>query len=118
MAQLPVTLGYVTTLLIALLIPYFRWRTPPTAAADRWIIGAILGGAALLTAARYGAFQILSLILLLPLLRLGVRAVLGGIAAILLFAPVIWWGPDASTTAFSAALFLLLGWGTVYLART
>ena len=116
-AQLPVTLGYVTIVLIALLTPYLTWGKARAAAADRWMIGSILGGAALLTAARYGAFQILSLVLLLPLLRLGVRAVLGGIAAILLFAPVIWWGHDASTTAFSAALFLLLGLGTVYIAR-
>jgi len=114
MAQLLPSLVYSAILLMALLIPYVTWERSG-AWSERWIIGALVGCALLLTAARHGAFTILSLILLLPLLNLGVSALLGGIAAVLLFAPVTWWAPNLQLGPAAAVLFVLLGGGAAYL---
>ena len=115
-AQFLATLVYAAILLVALLIPYACWNRSG-AASDRWIIGALVGGALVLTAARHGAFTILGLVLLLPLLNLGLRALVGGIAALLLFAPVTWWAPNLRLGPAAAVLFVLLGVAAGYLPR-
>src|SRR5579864_8417501 len=116
MAQLLPSLVYAAILLIALLIPYATWERSG-ADSERWMMGALVGSALLLTAARHGAFTIFSLILLLPLLSLGVSALLGGIAALLLFAPVTWWAPNLQLGVAAAISFALLGAGAAYLPR-
>lgn len=115
-AQLLPILVYAVILLIALLAPFAIWRrnAPPS---DRWIAGAIAGGAIVLTAARHGAITIVSLFLLLPLLGLGIRALLGGVAAVLLFAPVTWWAPDVHMSPAETGLFIVFGLGAGYLPR-
>ena len=115
-AQLLPTLAYAAILLVALLLPYLTWQKQ-RAASDRWMMGAIVGCAIVLTAARHGAFTLLSLVLLLPLLNLGLRALLGGIAAVLLFAPATWWRPDPQLGWAAAILFVLFGAGAGYLPR-
>lgn len=115
-AQLLPALVYIAILLVALLIPYATWDKSQ-APTDRWIMGTIVGCALLLTEARHGAFTILSLILLLPLMNLGLRALLGGIAAVLLFAPVTWWAPNLQLGPVAAILFALLGAVAAYLPR-
>lgn len=115
-AQLLPILVYAAIVLVALLIPFATWKRPGSA-SDRSIIGLLVGCALLLTAARHGAFTILGLVLLLPLLSLGLRALLGGIAALLLFAPVTWWAPNLQLGPAAAALFVLLGAGAGYLPR-
>lgn len=115
-AQLLPNLVYAAILLIALLVPYATWDKPQ-AASDRWIMGALVGCALLLTAARHGAFIGISLILLLPLLGLGLQALLGGIAAVLVFAPVTWWAPNLQLGPAAAGLFILLGAAAGYLPR-
>jgi hypothetical protein len=113
-SQLLPNLVYAAILVIALVMPYAtRGKTP--AASDRWIIAALVGSGILLTAARHGAFSILSLILLLPLLGLGQNALLGGIAAVLLFAPVTWWSPNLHLSTAATCLFILIGAGAAYL---
>ncbi|HEX3677775.1 MAG TPA: hypothetical protein VHU79_10355, partial [Sphingomicrobium sp.] len=114
-AQLLPNLVYVAILLIALLMPYATWDKP--GATDRWLVGTLLGSALLLTAARHGAFIAISLILLLPLLGLGLSALLGGIAAVLLFAPVTWWAPNLQPGPLAAGLFILLATASGYLPR-
>ena len=109
-------LVYVAIVLIALLTPYLSWGRSGTA-ADRAIVGAITGVAMLLGAARLGSFPALSLILLLPLLGLGASALLGGVAALFLFAPVIWWTDKVHMGPAAAALFVLLALGAAYLPR-
>ena len=115
-AQSLPNLVYVAILLVALLTPYAIWDKSE-AATDRWIMGTVVGSALMLTAARHGAFTVLSLILLLPLLGLGLRALLGGIAAVLLFAPVTWWAPNLQLGPAAAGLFMLLGGAAGYLPR-
>lgn len=116
MAQLLPALVYGAILLITILIPYVSWARSASS-TDGWIMGALLGCAVWLTAERHGAFAILSLVLLLPLLGLGLRALLGGIAALLLFAPVTWWSPNLHLSPAASALFILLGAGAAYLPR-
>ncbi len=77
----------------------------------------LVGGALVLTAARHGAFPLLSLVLLLPLLGSGLRALVGGMAAVLLFATVTWWAPDPHLGLVASGLFILLGIGAGYLPR-
>ncbi|HEV8406638.1 MAG TPA: hypothetical protein VGQ34_01790, partial [Sphingomicrobium sp.] len=98
------------------LVPYATWKSSG-ATSDRWIMSALLGCALLLTAARHGAFTILSLILLLPLLNLGVRALLGGIAAVLLFAPVTWWAPNLQLGPAATVSFVVIGAAAAFLPR-
>lgn len=114
--QLPATLGYLAVLVVALLTPYANWGRA-SAGVGRWAGAAILACAVLLTAARHGAFQALSILLLLPLLGSGLAALLGGIAALLLFAPVIWWAPAAYLGPAAAVLFVLLALGACHLPR-
>jgi hypothetical protein len=101
-------LVYAAILLVSLLIPYGTWGKPK-APTDRWMMVIISGSAIVLTAARQGAFPLLSVVLLLPLLGLGLRALLGGMAAVLLFAPVIWWAPNWQPGPVAAGLFILFG---------
>lgn len=114
--QLLPTLVYAAILLVALLIPFATWKRSESP-SDRWIIGTLVACALLLSAARHGAFTILGLVLLLPLLNLGLRALLGGIAALLLFAPVTWWVPHLQLGPAATVLFLLLGAVAGYLPR-
>jgi hypothetical protein len=115
-AQLLPALVYGAILLVALLIPYASWNRS-WGASDRWIIGTLAACAFLLTAARHGAFTFLGLVLLLPLLNLGLRALLGGTAALLIFAPVTWWAPNLQLGPAAAVLFVLLGLAAGYLPR-
>src|SRR5690348_10767359 len=101
------SLVYDAILLIALLILYAIWERSG-ALSERWIMGILLSSAVVLTAARHGAFTIFSLILLLPLLSLGVSVLLGGVAALLLFAPVTWWAPNLQLGVAAAISFALL----------
>lgn len=115
-AQLLLTLVYAAIVLVALLIPFATWKRAGSA-SDRWVMGSLVACALLLTAARHGAFTILGLVLLLPLLNLGLRALLGGIAALFLFAPVTWWTPNPQLGPAATVLFVLLGAGAGYLPR-
>ena len=115
-AQLVATFGYVVIVVIALLTPYASWGRS-RGAADRAVMGVILAAAAMLTALRLGSFTVLSLVLLLPLFGLGARAMLGGLAALLLFAPVTWWTPKVQMGPVAAILFVLLALGAGYLPR-
>ena len=115
-AQLFPPVVYAAIVLVALLIPFATWKKSGPV-GDRWIMGTLVGSAVLLTAARRGDFTILGLVLLLPLLNLGLRALLGGIAALLLFAPVTWWAPNLQLGSGKAVLFVLLGAGACYLPR-
>jgi hypothetical protein len=116
MTALVPTIVYAAILLIALLCPYAGWGKSESP-ANRWIAGVTVGGAVLLTVARHGDFAIFSLVLLVPLLGLGVPALLGGIAAVLLFAPVTWWAPGAHMRPVSAGLFIFLGLVAGFLPR-
>jgi hypothetical protein len=116
MTALAAGIVYLAILLTALLIPYASWGRSATA-ADRWIMGAIVGSALLLTGARHGSFMMLSLILLLPLATLGARALFGGIAAVLLFAPVTWWTTHVVMGLAATGTFILLALGANYLPR-
>src|SRR4051812_39189527 len=109
-------LTYVALVLVALLMPYATWNRS-AATADRAIMVAIIAVAALLAVARVGSFPVVSLILLLPLLSLGVGALLGGLAALFLFAPVIWWTPKVQMGPAATGLFILLALGAAYLPR-
>jgi hypothetical protein len=115
-AQLIPNLVYAAILLVSLLIPYAAWDKPK-AKTDRWVMGTLAGSAIVLTAARLGAFPLLSLVLLLPLLGLGLPALLGGMTAVLLFAPVTWWAPNWQPGPVTAGLFVLFGLAAGYLPR-
>lgn len=115
-SQLLASLVYLAIILIALLTPYASWGSSSTG-AHRWTMAAILGGAAVLTVARHGAVQVLGFILLLPLLGSGVPALLGGLAGLLLFAPVVWWTRTAELGPAAALLFGFLALAAGYLPR-
>jgi hypothetical protein len=109
-------LVYVALVLIALLTPYATWRRS-SSSADPIVMGVIVAAAALLTAARLGSFMLLSLILLLPLARLGAGALLGGLTALLLLAPVTWWTLRVQMGPAAATAFVLLALAAGYLPR-
>ncbi len=107
---------YAAIVLIALVVPYATWGKTAWA-ADRSIAAALTGCALLLTVARHGAVSIFSLVLLLPVLGLGLGALLGAVDALLLFEPVTWWSPNLQLGPAAACLFILLGAGASYLPR-
>lgn len=108
---------YLAILVIALLAPYAAARSAPH--PERWMlaISALAAAHLLLNSARGVVFPILSLVLLFPLLGLGVRALAGGVAAVLLFATVTWWTPSVHMGPVASGLFVLLGLGAAYLPR-
>jgi len=88
-------LVYAALLLVVLLTPYasmyFRSFRDGNRLIDWLVIATITMGAIVLTVARADIFVALSMVLLIPLAGLGLCVLLGGIAAVLLFAPVTWW---------------------------
>ncbi|MGV3770101.1 MAG: hypothetical protein ACO1NM_08750, partial [Sphingobium phenoxybenzoativorans] len=77
----------------------------------------ILGGAVILTVARGGLTSVLSLFILIPLIGSGVRPLLGGIAAALLFATVTWWEPAARIGPIPTAVAAMLALAAGFLPR-
>jgi len=94
-AQILPNLVYAVLLVVVLLTPYaalyIPWFRRSTQSPNWLIAGAVVIGAVILTVARHGNASILSVIFLMPLVALGLRGLLGGLAAILLFAAVPWW---------------------------
>ena len=77
----------------------------------------LLIGALILTVARDGAVSLLCAALLLPLVGLGMGAILGGVTAVMLFATVTWWTDDLQLSVITGSLFLLLGLAAGMLPR-
>lgn len=81
------------------------------------ICAAMMAGALALTIARDGKVLLLCAFLLLPLIGLGTGALIGGMAAILLFVTVTWWTADLQLGPVAGSIFVLLALGAGLLAR-
>ncbi len=122
MAQMLPNLTYALLLVAVLLTPYAAVTIKSSPAGTRsplWLAAAaILAVAIILTAARLGHFAMLSIVLLVPLIGRGRGALLGGVAAIFLFAPVVWWrDPSQIGSLVAAGLFILLALAASFLPR-
>ncbi|MFT3965700.1 MAG: hypothetical protein QM690_07455 [Sphingobium sp.] len=114
--QIIPNLAYALLLVLALLAPYAAaGRTPPP--IGRGVGHAILVLALGLIALRQGSMAPISIALLLPLVGRGMPMLLGGIAALLLFAPVIWWMEPSQVGPAASIAFLLLTLGAAALLR-
>lgn len=112
---------YAALLSIALLTPYasaFLGPRKASRSAVNWPICALLlGGAIILTVARHGAFPLLGVFILIPLVGLGVPSLLGGITAAMLFATVIWWAWPIHLGPAPMVISALLALGAGLLTR-
>lgn len=104
-AQVLPNLVYAALLLIVLLTPYASMYSRPP---DWPAIAVIMAGAIALTVARHGGFMLVSVALLIPLVGRGLPVLLGGIAAVLLFAPVTWWTRALQLDPLSTGIFVVL----------
>lgn len=112
---------YAALLCMALLTPYASACSGrPTAKSSpvSWpICASLLVGAVILTIARHGAFPLLGVFILIPLVGLGVQSLLGGITAAMLFATVIWWIWPVHMGPISTGISALLALGGGLLTR-
>lgn len=120
-AQLLPNLVYVALLVAALLTPYASFAKPARAGgrSPLWLAAAaIMAVAIVLTATRHAHISPLSIALLLPLIGLGSSVLIGGIAAILLFAPALWWRDPLQIESFvSAGAFVVAALAAALLPR-
>jgi hypothetical protein len=82
--------------------------------------GLVAGAMALLTARGIPTTRspgLLSFILVLPLRRLGISAVISGLSALVLLAGVVWWAPGLKLAPERVVLFLALGCLAAWLPR-
>jgi hypothetical protein len=84
---------------------------------DRLLCASLLGGAIVLTVARNGAFPMIGVFMLIPLIGLGIPALLGGATAAMLFATALWWIASLQMGLVPALLGALLALGAGYLPR-
>lgn len=112
---------YAALLCVALLTPYASACLAPrttNGSPVHWpVCVLLLLGAIALTIARHGAFPLLGVLVLIPLLGLGVWSLLGGMTAAMLFATVIWWKWPVHMGPISAVLSVLLVLGAGLLTR-
>lgn len=106
---------YLAIIALILLLPYTARWTPNL--PDWFWPSAILIGAVGLTVARGGSVAMISLFLLPPLIGLGFRSFFGGVAAMLLFAPVIWWTRDIQLSPTLTGIFTVVALTTAFLPR-
>ncbi len=113
--------GYAVLLAITLLTPYLSTSGAVTQDRDErhgWPIPAIfLAGAIVLVTAGAKGPPLLSVFLVLPLLGLGMHALLGGIVAVLLFATITWWTPALQFAPISAGVFSVFALAAASLPR-
>lgn len=112
---------YLALVAFVIATPYAAALFMPVTHSKRWVDWAVvtfvLAAAIVLTIARQGGVLMLSAILLLPLVGRGPVQLIGGLAALLLFAPVVWWTPQAQLGPVAMPSFLLLALVAAYLLR-
>ena len=121
-SSMPILTIYAALLATALLAPYASLL--PRAWVERlwtwgWpmLCGLLLVGALFLTVLRNGDLTLLCAFLLLPLAGLGIPALLGGIAAVLIFATATWWTDDPLLGPVASGFFALLALAAGLLPR-
>lgn len=114
-------LVYLAIMMLALAMPYASALVRPVPTLHRlaeWPAAVlVMATAVALTVFRHGSFSLLSVVLLVPLIGLGPRFLLGGIAAVLLFAPVTWWTPQLALGPVATMAFVGLALFAGYLPR-
>ncbi|MET0240821.1 MAG: hypothetical protein ABW184_13105 [Sphingobium sp.] len=103
---------YAALLVAVLLTPYVSaWLTPRQDHArllERLACASLLAGAIILTVARDAQLPMLGAFLLIPLAGLGMRPLLGGVTAALLFATATWWTPALDLGPIPTIIFVVL----------
>ncbi|WP_150290135.1 hypothetical protein [Sphingobium estronivorans] len=120
-SSLTIIAAYAGLLLLVLLAPYASVLAMRHAggqrSGDRAICAILLIGAVALTIARHGAFPMIGIFVLIPLIGLGVPSLLGGITAALLFATAFWWTPSPQLGFVPTLIAALLALAAGYLPR-
>lgn len=105
---------YAALLILVLLTPYMSvWLAPHPdrpQLPDWHFCALMLAGAVILTAGRNGAFPMIGVFVLIPVIGLGLNSLLGGLTAALLFATAIWWtsSPQLGPVPLAVAALLAL----------
>jgi len=112
---------YAGLLIVALTTPYasafLALGGQRQQIVDRLLCASLLVGAIVLTFARNGAFPMIGVFVLIPLIGLGIPALLGGATAAMLFATALWWIASLQMGLVPALLGALLALGAGYLPR-
>ncbi|WP_022684320.1 hypothetical protein [Sphingobium bisphenolivorans] len=121
-SSLTIPAVYALLLVAVLLVPYAALPLTVRPWFDRLsgrvFCAMLLVGAVVLTGARHWEFLLLSVFLLQSLLGLGIGALLGGIAAVLLFQTVMWWWTaDPILSRWPGSVFMLLALVAGFLPR-